>query len=426
MTKVIKLIVLLLVSCSSFLVNGQVVTIQTVLDTNKIELGDRIELKYVLEKSSDTKVVLPEFSDTLIISVEVLEPPVVDSSKLKNKKVQIEQNLLITSFDEGMHYIPPQPFVVSAASGVDTIYSKESYFEVVGVAIDTTNNIRDIAGLERAPIIFRDFLPLFILIGMALIVILIVYLIRLKQKKRGLIKAPEKPAEPAYIIALRELDRLKALKLWQQDQVKEHYTQLSIIVRGYIERQFNISALEESTTELMRDLKQSKLGEKMNLMQLDALLKESDLVKFAKGTPSPEDNLKQVEVAYSFVKNTKELFVEDDVLKDYQEKMDQLKNSYSFAAKIKNVDDLNDLEILSRLDAGARLVEYTYVISAIVKTFSLSSPIFLIKSGERKASGTWIYSAITMVMGWWGIPSGPSQSIKALKLNKAGGKQVKI
>lgn len=407
-------------------VSGQTVTIETVLDTQKIEMGDRVELTYIVEQAEGNTITFPNILDTIILGVEVLEPPVYDSLELKDGRTRIKQKIVITSFEEGMYFIPPQAFGVENEYGADTLFSKESYMEVLGVKVDTTGTIRDIAGLEKAPIIFRDFLPLFILAGLALIVYLIVYLIRLNQKKKGLIKAPEKPLEPAHIIALRELDRLKALKLWQQNEVKEHYTELSNIIRAYIERQFDISAMEETTSEIIRDITSSKLNQKVKVNQLQNLLSEADLVKFAKSTPMPEENLKQLEAAYQFVKETKELFVKEDAIKDYQEKIEKLSNSYALASKIRNVKDLNDLEVLSRLEAGAKLVQYQYVISVIVATFTLNSPIYLFKSGEKAYTYSWPYTTISVLLGWWGIPWGPIRTIRAIVLNNSEGKQVKL
>lgn len=303
----------------SLSVSAQTVTIETVLDTHKIEIGDRAELIYMINKSSDRTIVLPDLKDTLIDGLEVLDAPIIDSISSKDGSVRIEQKLSITSFEEGMYYIPPQPFGLRTEYGTDTVFSKESYLEVVGVEIDTTGTIRDIAGLERAPIIFRDFLPFIVLIGIAGLIILIIYLIRRYKRAKGLISVPQKPAEPAHVIALRELDKLKAQKLWQQDETKEYYTRLTGIVRTYIEDRYNVLAMEKPSSEILRELRQMHYSKKIDFSKFESLLNLADLIKFAKGSALAEENIEHLDNAYNLVKTTYVEIEEQDSINDKTE-----------------------------------------------------------------------------------------------------------
>ncbi|HBH49769.1 MAG TPA: hypothetical protein DDX98_14080 [Bacteroidales bacterium] len=290
----------------------QAITIETKMDTNKISLGEPVELKYIVNKNTNDVILLPEFSDTLIVGVEVLDSAMVDSFKLKKDKEQLEQRLVITSFEEGKHYIPPQAFALKLGTITDTIYSKPSYLEVVGVAIDTTGTIRDIADVERAPVIFRDFIPLFVLLGMVLIALAIVYFVRQRRKGKGLLGPAVKAEEPAHIIALRELDKLKAQKLWQQEQLKEYYSRLTAIVRTYIENKFGILAMEMPSSEILIEVKNIGLDKLINLKEFEGLLNLADSIKFAKGHAQPDENIVQLENAYKLVKATYKLGEENE------------------------------------------------------------------------------------------------------------------
>jgi hypothetical protein len=283
---------------------GQKFTIQTSLDTNKIVIGERAQLSYFVEKDKEDRVLLPEFRDTLVLGVEVLEQPDIDSVILKNDKVRLQKKLIITSFEEGMYFIPPQAFTLKSKTFVDTIFSQATYIEVVGVEIDTTNTIRDISSTERAPIIFRDFLPLFVLLALVAIALIIVSLIRKYKKGNGLLGAPEKILEPAHIIALRELDKLKAQKLWQQKQVKEYYTRLTHIIRTYIENRFGVLAMEKTSSEILIEIRNMGIGKEINIQEFESLLNLADLIKFAKGDAQPEENFEHLENAYKLVKAT--------------------------------------------------------------------------------------------------------------------------
>jgi Ca-activated chloride channel family protein len=131
--------------------------------------------------------------------------------------------LLITSFDTGIYYIPPQPVVFRDESYSDTLYSRPTYLEVLGVKIDTTNTVRDIKGPEAVPVTFLEIVTyvLPVLLVAILVYLVVLYFIR-RKKKKPLFK-PARPEEPADITALRELDKIKAQKLWQQNKVKENY-----------------------------------------------------------------------------------------------------------------------------------------------------------------------------------------------------------
>lgn len=117
---------------------------------------------------------------------------------------------------------------------------------------------------------------------------------------------PEKPKEPAHIIALRELDRIKAEKLWQKDKVKQYYSEVTETIRVYIENRFDIPAMEHTSDETIsafryrRDLLNDK-----NFTNLSRMLMLADMVKFAKYSPLPDDNSGTLLDAYFFVNDTK-------------------------------------------------------------------------------------------------------------------------
>lgn len=286
--------------------HAQDVTIETSMDTNVVELGRKAELKYTVTRENADKVYLPIFQDTLAGGLELSGEILVDSSEMKGKYV-IEQTIPITSFDEGMYYIPPQPFVISSSLGNDTLYSKDTYLKVVGVQLDTTGVIRDIADVEHVKWTFRDYLPYIIIILVLGLIPLFIYVILPRLKKKNVEEQENEVHEPAHVIALRELDKLKAQKLWQQAQVKEYYSRLTNVIRKYLENQFTIQAMEGTTNEIIRDIRLRGLDANINMKDLRGLLNLADLIKFAKGNANPEENMEQLENAYRLIKDTVEM-----------------------------------------------------------------------------------------------------------------------
>ena len=108
--------------------------------------------------------------------------------------------------------------------------------------------------------------------------------------------------DPPHIIALRELDHLRKKKAWEKDQ-KQYYTELTDVLRNYIEGVFDIQAMEQTSAEIIADLS-SKEIDKKEFEELKELFNLSDLVKFAKYTASPQEGEAAIPVAVRFVNST--------------------------------------------------------------------------------------------------------------------------
>jgi hypothetical protein len=97
-------------------------------------------------------------------------------------------------------------------------------------------------------------------------------------------------ALPPYDEAIYKLNELDEKLLWQNNKVKEYYSELTEIIRGYIERELKVPALEKTTDEILDMLKGFKDAETIEtseetIKKLKGLLQEADLVKFAKSKP---------------------------------------------------------------------------------------------------------------------------------------------
>lgn len=95
---------------------------------------------------------------------------------------------------------------------------------------------------------------------------------------------------PSFEEAILRLTELDEKLLWQNNKIKEYYSELTEIIRGYIERELKVPALENTTDEVLEminDFKKSNMLEtsKESISKLKNLLQQADLVKFAKSTP---------------------------------------------------------------------------------------------------------------------------------------------
>jgi hypothetical protein len=173
--------------------------------------------------------------------------------------------------------------------------------------IDTAKGPTDIKLPYKAPVTLKEVTPYILgIILIAAIIFFIFYYIKWKKKNVPLFAKPEKPADPAHIIALRELDRIKEQKLWQQEKLKQYYSEVADTIRIYIENRFDIPAMEFTSAETIGTFKENKNRIDQNsLDQLQHILSLADLVKFAKYNPLPDDNNLTLMNAYFFVNQTK-------------------------------------------------------------------------------------------------------------------------
>jgi hypothetical protein len=117
---------------------------------------------------------------------------------------------------------------------------------------------------------------------------------------------PKKPKEPAHIVALRELDRIKNEKIWQLGKSKQYYSEITETLRKYIEDRFEIPALEQTSDETIESFRKQKgLLKDKTFKNLSQILMLADLVKFAKYQTSPDDDNMTLVDAYFFINDTK-------------------------------------------------------------------------------------------------------------------------
>lgn len=287
--------------------------VSATLDSTTLFIGDQTDLHLRAIGEVGEQVTMPVLDKELIPGVEIVDRTIVDTISLKDGRMQYDQYLTVTSFEDSLFYIAPLPFV----SGDDTVWSDGLTLNVVQpFEMDTTDMaITDIKGVYKAPVwwwgIFRWVLLAVLLAGVGVAgYYLITYLQRRKLEEAGNEVVTE-PLRPAEEVALEKLDAIKEKKIWQQGQVKEYYTQLTDVVREYIARRFEVSSVEQTSDETLRDIRPLLSDRKDLYDQLRKMLTLADLVKFAKWSTTPDENELSLRNAYTFVRETTIKSLED-------------------------------------------------------------------------------------------------------------------
>lgn len=118
------------------------------------------------------------------------------------------------------------------------------------------------------------------------------------------------PPQPPHVVAIKALEALHNQKLWQNNRHKQYYSGLTDILRTYIAARWGVGAMEMTSDEIIEAMRSEELPDKAR-MDLTAILRDADLVKFAKATPDGEQNEADYLKAFYFVEETK-LVVEEE------------------------------------------------------------------------------------------------------------------
>jgi hypothetical protein len=277
------------------------------LDSLQILIGDQVNLTLELEKPENLTMDFPILAENISEYIEILRQSPIDTTILENNAIRLVQSFLITSFDSGEHRIPPFWFRLHLDDRIDSIASNELFLKVYTMEIDTTRGPTDIKMPYGAPLTLKEVTPWILgILLLAGILFFIFYYISRRKRNLPVFVLPSKPKEPAHVVALRNLDRIKDDKLWQRDKIKEYYSQVTDVLRTYIEERFAIPALEYTTDETIRAfMARGSLVSAKSMSNLSQILSLADLVKFAKYLPLPDDHNLTLVNAYFFVDDTK-------------------------------------------------------------------------------------------------------------------------
>lgn len=309
-TKKIFLFILLL--NISFGAWSQAIKPKASIDSIHLLIGDQTRLHLEIEYPKEVEIMFPVPGNQLSEQVEVLERSVIDTIKIDDRTIRLSQSFLITSFDSGSHLIQPFWFSVKHGMIEDSVSTNPLMLNVYNIPnidslIQALQGPIDIKGPYDAPVTLKEVAPW--LLGALLLagfIFLVVYAIGRRRKNQPIFGFPAKPKEPAHIIALRSLDRIKEEKIWQQGHTKKYYSELTDVVRTYIEDRFSVQAMEQTSEETLEAFRfRSSLVDEQCFNNLRQLLTTADLVKFAKFEPLPDDNNMALVNAYFFVNQTK-------------------------------------------------------------------------------------------------------------------------
>ena len=272
----LKLYILLLFTTSLFAQK-----VETSIDTTKNKIGAQFTLTLKTKVKPTSKVIFPKATN--FGALEVIESYPIDTVKA-NDRFELIKKYGLTQFDSGKYVIPRIPVLIDRIP----VFSDSLLVEVTNVKVDTLKqkmfDIKPIIQVEK-PMgnWWKYVLGILLIIG----VVILGYFLWKKYRKKPIKEIVyNSPIEKATSL----LQLLEKKELLQKGEIKEYYSELTDIARDYIEEAIEIPAKESTTSELILSLRAASVKKKMKLskeivLSLEKVLKQADLVKFAKVRP---------------------------------------------------------------------------------------------------------------------------------------------
>ncbi len=310
-TKRVILFATLLLTAAAPALWAQAPMVDARVEQDSIGIGDRFTYSITVDRDLVQVVEFPEFSTNLGDPIEFVEALPIDTLSQHGRRLQLRRRYVFAAFEEGRHNLGIASVLYLDKNLVDTLYSKDSVMlDVSTFLIDSTSHaIFDLKPQRTLPFEMAEvkgylkWTLLALLVLAAAIYALVRYLDARGKKLTDLFRPT--PPPPPHIEAIKALEELHNQKLWQNAKYKEYYSSLTHILRHYISRRYSVAAMEMTSEEIIAAMKGIEDIPSRSSMDLTGLLRDADLVKFAKATPDSEENEAYYLKAYYFVEETK-------------------------------------------------------------------------------------------------------------------------
>jgi len=254
------------------------------VDTTFIKIGEQIKFKVTVDVDSTSQVIFPE--GQTFSPLETVEASETDTTLRQKERMTLLKTYALTQFDSGSYKLPTQRIEIDGKG----YFTDSLIINVATVKVDTLKQqMFDIKPLIQVEKSNDDFWKWILGVIAALLIIggLFYWFVL---RKKSLTEEEKVALLPPYDRALMELKKLENSKYLIQDDYKQYYSELTDIVRSYLEEDVHVSALESTTDQLIDKLELLKDSGELELdtdtiSQFKRILQTADLVKFAKSKP---------------------------------------------------------------------------------------------------------------------------------------------
>lgn len=286
--------------------HAQSTKVITTVEPTSIRIGEHSKLiiKVVHNPNDSTRLLLPE--KELVPGVEILGIQEKGSNALNTQLQEKIYEVTITSFDSAMYTISG----VKALVGGQEVTSEDSPKLIVNtVEVDASapDKFYDIKEQLESPFVWYDYIVyLFILIGVGLLILnsyILYHFFKRRNKKSTKTKVIQEEIRDPYQDAVNAIMNLKAEEGWKSPNVKWYYTQITDILRDYIQHIWNIPTHDKTSGEILEHLREMAQTDTSSYANLRRIFETADLAKFAKYKPTPEEGAQLLNATEKFIQD---------------------------------------------------------------------------------------------------------------------------
>lgn len=222
----------------------------------------------------------------------------VDSSRLASAG---EMGFILAVYDTGEHTLPQLPVILGSVADAETLYTPLLRVTIESVLPDSAQSPLPLKTYREHPFQWRELLAWWWVAAVAAAALLLAWFWHWRMRRRRRIEEGfVEPLLPPEEEAIRSLILLRDQKYPARGMLKEFFSDYSHILRRYLERRYGFPALEMTTFELERQLDGDVYPAPWR-ERLLPVLREADLVKFAKHLPDYSRCSAHIELGFELV-----------------------------------------------------------------------------------------------------------------------------
>ncbi len=274
-----KLVVALFLSLCTLAGFAQVTS---AVDSTQIKIGSAFNLTIKATANEGSKVVFPNQQN--IGPFEVLEQSKTDTV-LDGKRMELIKKYTLTQFDSGAYVVPRLSVYIDGKNHQTNLFN----IKVNNVTVDTLKQpMHDIKAQIGGETDTDKLWKYLVAIALCFLAGVSAYFVIKRIQNKNLTEEDlyKTPLEKVT----KKLQLLDSKRLVLNGDVKSYYSEMTDVIRDYIEEVFEIPAKESTTSEVIQMLFQTIKTKKIQLSKesvndLKRVLQTADLVKFAKSEP---------------------------------------------------------------------------------------------------------------------------------------------
>jgi hypothetical protein len=359
--------------------------LSTSINVKQNKIGGEFKLSLKATADTSARVVFPKLKN--LGALEVIQSYPIDTV-WKDRQYELVKTYGLTQFDSGTYALPPVKILINNKP----FYSESMRVQVANVAVDTLKQkLFDIKPIAQGTSSYSWLWTLLLVVlALAAAGFGVYWWRKRKQNEVEAVEEYKTPIEKATNL----LNVLEKKQLWQKGEVKSYYSELTAIARNYIEEAIAIPAMESTTAELIAALQHASKQKKMELTaetieNLERVLKQADLVKFAKSKPLDfeiTEDRKKIEKAIvtldSAIPTIEEHEEEESALNELQ-RQQQLQLQLAKARKRRN-------QLIAGSAVGILLLVLGFFIAT--KGFTYVKDTLIRKETKLLLEGEWVRS----------------------------------